>query len=442
MKQKPFWSGLVRVGLLVLLLVLSTSAAYAFTNLEGENVTIEKDEVIKDDLYVAAETFVLEGTVDGDLYVMGKTITINGIVEGDIVAAGQRVAINGIARDDVRIAGAALTVGPDANIADDLVAAGYSLENRSGSTVQGNVVFMGKQSILAGTVNGDVLMAGGGLSLQGEILGNVQAEVGAVGDEPRFDVATFFPDMPAVPAVPFGLTMGSGARVDGDLSYSSPRKGEIGADQVEGDVSYQRESLDETKWFGREESVVGKVFGWFLHHLRRLAVLFLLGWLILWRTPNWLNRTSSQLQEKPWHSLGWGTALLLGFVAALIAGGVVVLLISIVLGGPFFLLGLTVIIPALLIFLVVALYLTKIVVGFVGGRLLLERTRPELADKPIWSLLAGLAVIVILTALPFIGGIINLLISLFGLGTLWLVGREMMRGDTPQPEPAPETEAG
>ncbi len=65
-------------------------------------------------------------------------------------------------------------------------------------------------------------------------------------------------------------------------------------------------------------------------------------------------------------------------------------------------------------------YLTQIIVAYFGGRWLLGRKTPEAKVHPFWALLIGTLIVVALTALPILGGIITLIIIIFGLGALWL----------------------
>jgi UDP-3-O-[3-hydroxymyristoyl] glucosamine N-acyltransferase len=63
------------------LLVLGLSAlAYAFDGRGGDRVVIAAGEVVKDDLYVGAQEFILDGTVSGDVVAFGTNVTINGKV--------------------------------------------------------------------------------------------------------------------------------------------------------------------------------------------------------------------------------------------------------------------------------------------------------------------------------------------------------------------------
>src|SRR4030065_1785700 len=93
------------VTVLILMMAVLVTPAYAFEDRTGDYVSIEANEVIDDDLYVAAQVFTLDGMVTGDLVVVAQTITINGEIGGDLIAAGQTGIINGKGGDAVRHAG-------------------------------------------------------------------------------------------------------------------------------------------------------------------------------------------------------------------------------------------------------------------------------------------------------------------------------------------------
>ena len=65
---------------IVLILVLGLIAApiRAADTRGGEQVVIDRNEVIGDDLYLAANTVTINGTVKGDVVAMASQITING----------------------------------------------------------------------------------------------------------------------------------------------------------------------------------------------------------------------------------------------------------------------------------------------------------------------------------------------------------------------------
>jgi len=78
-------AGILILGLIVLMLA---SPAQAFELISGDRVVIEQGQVIDDDLYVGANVFILQGTIQGDLVAAGSVIVIapSGIVTGDVLA--------------------------------------------------------------------------------------------------------------------------------------------------------------------------------------------------------------------------------------------------------------------------------------------------------------------------------------------------------------------
>ncbi len=74
MKRKFTLHKLAALALLAVLLLGLSSPAQAFTPMAGETVVIEEGQVIEDDLYVSANTFILKGTVKGDLIAVGSLV--------------------------------------------------------------------------------------------------------------------------------------------------------------------------------------------------------------------------------------------------------------------------------------------------------------------------------------------------------------------------------
>lgn len=428
MKRKRFWKWAGFVGLICLVLFVLAPVALAFEGRGGDTVVIGAGEVIEDDLYVGAGTFTLDGTVKGDLIVFGSTIEINGTVEGDLIAAGQAVVVKGSVKDDARIAGMALTLGEGAQVGDDVVAAGFSIESRKGSSVGGDFICFGYQALLAGNVARNLNVAAGGLQLSGNIGGDVKAEVGEAekGPSPMF----FMPGAPAMPSVPMGLTVDKGAHIGGKLDYTSASEWNIPAGVVGGVVTHHKPEVE-----AEEEEVVVSPLSQFLGHLQRLVALLLVGLLIVWVVPGWTKRVADALQAKPLPSLGWGVvtiaATLLAFLVILVAMILLAVVLDLVklnnLVGTVIVLGLLAIFALAVLFGLAIAYFTKIVVSFLGGRLILGRLNPNWAQGRLWPLVLGLVIFVILTAIPWVGGLISLVVVLLGLGALWLLGRDLYR---------------
>jgi cytoskeletal protein CcmA (bactofilin family) len=434
MKQKRFrkWVGLI--GLICLFLFIFAPAALAFESRGGDTVVIGADEVIEDDLYVGANTFTLDGTVKGDLIVFGSTIEINGTVEGDLIAAGQSISVRGKVADDARIAGMALTLDSTAQVGDDVVAAGFSIEDKKGSSVGGDFIYGGYQALLAGDVAQDLTVGVGGLQLSGSVGGDVKAEVGEAeeGPPPTFFMS-FIPDVPTMPSVPMGLTVDEGAQIGGKLDYTSASEWSIPGGVVAGAITRHEPEIEV-----EEEVVVSparRAADWFLRHLRRLVTLLLVGLLIVWVVPGWMEKATGALRARPLPSLGWGVVSIAAFIFALLVLLIVTILIAVIfgvvtLGG---LAGTTAwtggLTMALLVFFfsIAVTYITKVLVSFLGGRLILARLKPDWAEGRIWPLVVGVVLFIIITAIPILGWLVKLVVVLLGLGALWLLGRDVYR---------------
>jgi cytoskeletal protein CcmA (bactofilin family) len=444
MKPKFIPLLLVALSLVAIFTLVLAAPARAFDHRSGDSILIPEGEVVNDDLYLFGNTITINGTVKGDVVAFGSTITIGqtGIVEEDLTAAGQSVTVNGQVQDDARIAGAALLVDSNGVIGEDLIGAGYSLEARPGSQIGQDVVFGGGQAVLAGDIGGDVQVGANSLVIQGSIAGDVYAELGRAENMPSFMPFSFMPNMPQVPSVPGGLTVRPGAEIGGDLDYTSLQQASIPPGAVAGETSHQVPELPESKpEEAPEEKPAEKVeikrddgftrvSRWFFSNLQGFLALMVVGLLMVWLLPRFVNNSVAALQAKPWPSLGWGFVSLIAFFIVFMALIAIVVLLSIFLGiitlGE--LVGITLwagflALGAFMFFVVFAItYISKIIVSFLVGRWIVSKIQPEWAEKPWLPLIVGVVLFAILASIPWLGNLFAFVVILFGLGALWLLG--------------------
>jgi len=433
-------------SLFALLALTVVTPAYAFEGRSGNDVVIQQNEVINDDLYVSAQTFTLNGTVKGDVVVGAQTVIINGTVDGDVIAAAQTVVINGTVSDNVRIAGAALQIGNKAQVGSDVIAAGGSLEIQQGSQIGRDVVVGSGQVLMAGDVTRNVWAGTGGLDLRGSVGGDVHAYVNVdENSKTSPPMQMYMGQSPImIPPVQPGLTVEDNAKVGGDLQYTGTVDVPIPTAVVAGKVSRVAPQVNNQKVAApRVITPAEKVLTWVLGLLRSMVTLILIGLLLIWLFPKFMQALPEKLKTQPWPSLGWGAIAWSAFFFALLAILLVMILGGIVFGlltlgglsgtiiwlGIFSLFGLTV------LFILVTSFLTKVVVGDAIGKWLLKQTNPALAEHKVWPMVIGVIVIVLvvgllrfpLIPLGFFGFLVNFAVVLFGLGTLWLWGREVMQ---------------
>ena len=414
------------VFILFALLTMSvTSNAMAFDGRSGENVVIEADEVIEDDVYVGATSFTLEGTIKGDLIVSGETIVINGTVEGDLFAMGQSVTINGTVMDDVRIAGAGLQLGENANIGGDVLGGSASMETKKGSVVGGDFLYGGAQALLAGDVTGNAMFGAGALELRGAIGGNVTAEVGSAEDAGAPPSSYMWQTGISVPSVEPGFTIGEDAKIGGSLTYTQTKDIEIPADVVSGKVT-RKEPVADVNMEYTPPTAAEKAATWSFDLLRSIVTLVLFGLLLGWLAPKFTQSVMGKIQAAPAASLGWGVISYAAFFFALLVIFTMMIIGGVIFGaltlggvsGTIVWLGILSIFALIFGFVLVTAFFTKIAVAWLGGKWIMGRINPALAEHKVWPLLVGVVIVALIVALPFIGWIIGLLVMLHGLGAL------------------------
>ncbi len=440
--RKRFFHILVHSVLLALLALGVAAPALAFDGRSGDNIVIGASEVIDDDLYVGAENFTLEGTVKGDLVVGGAVITINGTVEGDLIAAGQTVIINGAVNDDARIAAGAVLIGENARIGGDIVIAAGSLEARQGSTVGHDAVFVGGQALLAGEITRNLNMGGGGLELRGTVGGDANVSAGDP-EQSGPGPMVFMPNSPIpLPNVQPGLKIDPEAKIEGTLEYVSRREINFPGG-VAGRIKRIEPIVDPASVV-RPPTMGELVVTGILDMLRNMVTLLLLGLLLVWLFPNFVKSSVAQVRASPLQAFGWGIVSWAAFLFAL-----TLILIAMLFGGIFFgiltlgglsatviWLGVLSMFTLIVGFVLAATVLSKIIIAVLGGRLILNKIKPEWAEHRIWPLAVGVVIFAALVAIPVFGGLFNIIAILFGLGALWLSGRDLLKNGRAVEQPA------
>jgi hypothetical protein len=439
-RQSRRW--LVVLGLVALASMLLAAPVLAADIRTKEVIVIDED--VDDDLYLFASSITVNATVHGDLIAAGGDITVNGLVEGDLWAVGGAVIINGTVADDVRFAGSDLQIGPGGQVGDDVFAAGFGLAAESGSKIGSDLYVAGFQSLLGGEVAGDVKAALSGLEISGHIGGDVEASVEE--PDPEFEQYTVFmrmwsPYMPTRIIAP-GLHVDEDAQIDGAFTYTSPEKAEVPDEAVGGAIVHQTPvpEMGEAAEVEIPEvptgaltvaAIVGWLIRWVLGIVRNFVTLLAIGALLLWLVPQWLKEVVQHWKEKPAHSLGWGVAVLLAFLVVVPLLFMVMIMLDVIL-GILTLGGLVGIITSVILvleaaltvgFWIISVYITKIAFSYLIGWLILKRTASTWVDKAMGliPLLIGLVIFVLVRSIPILGGFFSLLVTIFGLGAIWLL---------------------
>lgn len=275
-----------------------------------------------------------------------------------------------------------------------------------------------------------MVMAGGSLAVPGEVTGDVRAAGGqlAISGSVGEDI----------------LFAGGQAAVSGtvgeDLVFSAGQMtldGEVIGDVLGSAGTYARPGTvggTEKVTVGEQEeppTVAEQIFA----AVRRYAAVLLFGALLLWLAPALLQGAASRLRQQPLPSLAVGLLEMVGFVVTVVVAIAVAVLVAVVLG----LLGLgslvaTTILANLLVvgalclaFAVAVVFVADAVAGLTLGRLVSARAATAPRTHQLAFMALGLVPVVVLTALPVVGGWVRLLVVLFGLGALLLAARTAAR---------------
>jgi cytoskeletal protein CcmA (bactofilin family) len=409
----------------------------AFELRSGDNILIGRGDTINDDLYAAATTITIDGTIRGDAFVAGRTIIVNGTVEGSLMAAAQTVMINGTVSGSARTAAQAVAVGPGAMIGRDLLVFAYSLETRPGSTISRDLGIGAYQALLAGAVGRNVAGAMNGLELRGSVGGNVNVEVGDRGRDGAGGGP--FTGMPgpavAIPSVPTGLTVAPTATIGGTLTYTAREQYPI-AGQVAGGVNWTQRTAEERPREDTRRPLANVI--------QQFLTLALVGLLLLWVAPSWMERLANIVESRPLPALGWGLVTVVAFIALVIGLPLVAIVLASIfglatLGGLAALsLGLGLVGELVLFsaFIVLTGYIAQALLSYLGGRYLLQRIRPDWVTSRAIPLVIGLLIFVVLSAIPVVGGLLHIAVAILALGAGWLWVGERLQPSPPLP-PAP-----
>jgi hypothetical protein len=333
--------------------------------------TVEKSGLYTRDLYAAGGTVVVHARVRGDVTAVGGWVDIADEVAGDVLAIGGNVLLNARVIDDVRAAGHTIILTNQ--VGDDAVLLGNRVAIDRGAVIHGRGLFAAETVEIDGRIERNLHVAARTVRLRGEIVGDshITAE--------RLEIAP-------------------GAILRGDLVYTSAEPAQVPADaQVLGRVT--RSSEPAPRW--RLPELPWRVFFGVSVFFTAAVLMFVL--------PGATASAGQQLRHAPLRALGVG-ALAIGAVPILAAA-----------------LGVSALGVWLALLLVAAWFMSIIggyVVALIGvSDLALRELRGGAAPRTVYrlaALAAILAVVVVLSWMPFIFALMSLALIFLGAGALWL----------------------
>jgi len=399
--------------------------------------TVPSGQVIDNDVLATGTDVVIDGTINGDLWAVGSTVTVNGPVSGNLLAVGGTVIVNGKVGGSTYAVGRTLNLGETADVQHNVHFAGLLLDSQPGSRIGRDLVVASVRARISSQVdralNALILL----LTFDGQIGGGV--------GQPGIGGLLLGDPLAGKGGILMGVALGPGG--GHGLAYAAPSAQILTASLGPKAPAQQGESAS--------GGLLAGIPGWIVARVSDLLILLLVGGLALWLRPALIERPAEQLRRKPLPAVGFGLlAAFLAFSAIILA----ILLAALLLIAGIWLasaglwalafvlcgIGFPILILALVLLVLAVLYGSKVIVADLAGTLILKRLAPRAMEHRILPLLLGLVLYVILRSIPIVGWAVDAIVTILGLGAIWIAYRDRRRPEAVgveeqvQPAPVPE----
>lgn len=357
---------------LALLFLFAAGGANAARFSAGDNVSVQSGETINTNFYAGGGNVNVFGKINGDSFLAGGTVESSGNITDDLNVAGGNVRISGEIGDDLRAAGG--TINVNGRIIGESMAAGGQVQFSESSVVNGELIVAGGSVILNGNVRGNVRGNADKLEINGNFGGNINVVAGE-------------------------LVVGNNAVVSGTLSYKAPVESNIPASAKIGSVNF-------TQIEPRQKEVKGlaALIGifWFVKLLSVILTALLI-YAIFRRGSTFVVLRAAR---------SFWVSILIGFITLIVLPIAMILVAVTVLGIP-------ISFTALLIYLLFIL-LARIGAGVLLGTMLFKLFRRGSDYRFDWvTIVVGIVVMSLIGIIPFVGWLVSFIFFLAFFGQLF-----------------------
>ncbi len=365
--------------LVVLGFLIFPISAYAFEVQMGEIIEIDKGVVVNDDLLVVGANVRINGQLNGDIKAMGSIVEINGSVNGDVTSVGSQIIVRGNIGDDIYAAGGQVNI--EGKIKDNAFIVGGNVYVSDNVEIGRDLRVYGGMVYLDGKVAGDVVGKAGQLKITNNIDGDLKGE---------FDK----------------LIIGPNVKIGGGISYSSPEEAEINTSaDINGLVDWTK--TEPREYYQKKDgfwavSLTTSIM-WFLI---KIISLMLSGIILILIFPKEIRKITDRLAGDPGNSILWG------IIICIIVPVLALLILITIIGIPLAMI--------LISIYGISIYLAKVIVGLWVGKSLLAKISKKKEVSLLWSVVIGTAIIGILCVIPIAGFIIKIIVTVFGIGVIFM----------------------
>ena len=404
---------LTAITLTLLLAFSITPAAQAGEFIEGKpDAVLGENEIVKDDLFIGGNDVLVAGFVEGDLFAFGENVVISGEVDGNVFTAGNTVTVSGVIDGALMIAGYDLTLADGASIGRNVYFGGFSFQTMGDSLINRSIYGGGYQMILGGTVERDITAGLGALKMTGPVGGDVLVEIGEPTESSGADINDWFPGMPYVKVLDPGYV------VDEDL--------------VDGDLNIKVTPVDTDL----DEKIQIDAGYFILQRLRRrtgefIALMFV-GMLALWLMRSTLLKAVDEVKSNAGMDTIWGILVYMLYLPVVFLLFSILLMLTIMvslftlgsLTGEMITISSFSFFGFLALFGMLAGLATKVVLGYLVGRWIIEKTS-KISFENYWHHVGALAIGIFLyeavRTIPFVGWLLMVVVVVIGTGAFFVL---------------------
>lgn len=361
---------------LILVLPLATKASY---NPKQQQVYIPASENREGNVYLAGQSIVIDGDINGDLIAIGQSIEVNGQIGGDLIAAAQSLNINGEIKGNIRALGENINL--NGTTEKNITLLGANINFNETANTGWDFLFLASNTNIKGSIAGELRGIAEIININGKIGKNVNITLN--------DRANG------------SLNIYSDAIINGNLNYTAKNDANISTKEaVGGKITKSSPKKSQSQ----------ETANWLWRKLYYLFSALIIGLIIVSIFRKKIKNLDNQLPDKIKKSIGPGLLILL-----------VTPLASLFIAATFIGLPLALII---FFFWLIALYLAKILVAIVFGLWLSKKFFEKYKDNVIFIMTIGVTAAWIVFSLPYIGNLLAIMATILGLGFIYILKKQ------------------
>ena len=360
-------------------------------------------QVIDNDVFLIGQQPVVDGTVNGDVFIVGSDVTIRGEVNGSVFVVAENLHLPGVVSGNLYAAAVELTQPTESQIGRSLYALTLSLITEP-------------ESSIGRDLNTVALSA----RMQGQTERNTAAIIGP------WELFKILRDI-----------------VNQNIIGFAPNQPSLAKSNSE-DVSFRAVRPQRAMMRVAKDTEPSELVDWLLTALKSFLNFLIVGGVMLWIFPRQFQGWADKVRREPLAAAGYGAVVLIN--GYLLPGLILFLLIGLLLGliyvslsslaWPVFWVGVGSLVALFALFTLTTTFLSKAIVAYLAGTFIFSKVAPGALQYRVLPLLLGLLIYVLLAAIPYLGIFIGLVVTLLGLGAIWL-----SRKQAPQPVEAVEETA-